>query len=96
MKSKARLNNIVAVAFAAFLILCSGAQASNLLGFGADLAPRTAVERPAGLFDQVASWLMNAWTDLKVALAQDTTTTPTIQGTCDAGWGLDPEGCPTH
>jgi hypothetical protein len=96
MHSNGVKKTIIAVSCAAFLILCSGAQASNLLGLGVDLTPTAAVERPAGFLDQVASWLVNAWTDLKVSLAEDTTTTPTIQTTCDAGWGLDPEGCPIH
>jgi hypothetical protein len=96
MKSKRSINNIIAVAFAFALILSSSAQAGNLLGLERDLAPRAAAERPIGLFDQVSAWLAGAWTDLTSAFAQDTTTTPppTTNGGCDAGWGLDPEGCP--
>ena len=97
MNNKRSAKIIIAVAFAASLILCSGLQASNLLGLGADLAPRTAIERPSGLFDQLAVWLLDTWTDLKVAFSEETTTTPspTAQGNnCEAGWGLDPEGCP--
>ena len=96
MKSKRSIINIIAVAFAFALILSSSAQAGNLLGSERDLALRAAVERPAGLFDQVSAWLAGAWTDLTSVFAQDTTTTPppTTNGGCDAGWGLDPEGCP--
>lgn len=95
MTSKVSLKNIIAVAFAFALIVSGSAQASNLLGLDGDLAPRTAVERPIGLFDQVSALLIGAWTDLTAAFAQDSTTTPppTTAG-CDAGWGLDPEGCP--
>jgi hypothetical protein len=96
MKSKGSIHYIIAVAFAASLILCSRVQARNLLGLGADLAPRTAVERPVGLLQQMASWLTDTWTELKVALASDTTTPPPTTQGCDAGWGLDPEGCPNH
>ena len=96
MKSKGSIHYIIAVAFAASLILCSSAQASHLLSLGADLIPRTAVERPVGLFQQMASWLTDTWTALKVALAPDTTTPPPVTQSCDAGWGLDPEGCPNH
>jgi hypothetical protein len=96
MKSKRSINAIVAVAFAFALILSSGAKASSLLGFDRDLAPRTASERSAGLFDQVSAWLAGAWNRLTGTFAEETTTPPppTTSSTCDAGWGLDPEGCP--
>ena len=95
MTTKKGIKNITAVTFAFALIVSSSAQASNLLGLDRDLATRTAVERPIGLFDQVAAWLAGAWTDLTLAFAEDTTTPPpTTAGNCDAGWGLDPEGCP--
>ena len=94
MTSTRSIRNITAVAFALALILSSSAQASNLLGMDGDLAPRTAVERPIGLFDQVTTWLAGAWTDLTLAFAEETTTPPPTAAGCDAGWGLDPEGCP--
>lgn len=94
MKSMRSINNITAVAFALALILSSSAQASNLRGLDGDLAPRTAVERPIGLFDQVSAWLAGAWTDLTLAFAEETTTPPSTTSGCEAGWGLDPEGCP--
>jgi hypothetical protein len=95
MKSQRSINTITAAVFALALILSSSAQAGTLLGFDRDSASRTAIEHPIGLFDQVSSWLNNAWTDLTSMFAQDTTTPPpTTSGTCDAGWGLDPEGCP--
>ena len=96
MKSNRSIINIIAVAFAFALILSSSAQAGNLLGLERDLASRTAAERPIGLFDQVSAWLAGAWTNLTSVFAQDTTTTPppTTNGGCDAGLGLDPEGCP--
>jgi hypothetical protein len=95
MKSNRSINNIIAVAFAFALILSSSAHAGNLLSPDRDLASRTAAERPVGLFDQVSAWLAGAWTDLTSVFAADTTTPPpTTTGGCDAGWGLDPEGCP--
>lgn len=98
MKSKGSLNNIIAVVFVIALILGSSAQASNLLGLDGDLASRTgqaAIERPIGLFAQVSTWLVGSWTGLTSAFAEETTTPPsTTTGSCDAGWGLDPEGCP--
>jgi len=95
MTSKVSLKNIIAVTFAFALIVCSSAQASSLLGLDRDLAPRTAVERPIGLFDQVSALVLGAWTDLKSVFAADSTTPPpTTAGCGDAGWGLDPEGCP--
>jgi hypothetical protein len=94
MKSERSIKNIIAVAFAFALILSSSAQASNLLGLDLDLAPRTAAEQPIGLFDQVSAWLIGAWTDLTAAFAEETTTPPPTTSGCDAGWGLDPEGCP--
>jgi hypothetical protein len=94
MTSKRSIKNIIAVVFA-FALIVSSAQASNLLNLDRDLAPRAAVERPIGLFDQVSAWLMGAWTDLTSVFATETTTPPpTTAGGCDAGWGLDPEGCP--
>ena len=95
MTSKGRLQNIIAVALAFALIVSGSAQASNLLSLDGDLAPGTAVERPIGLFDQVSALLLGAWTDLTAVFAADSTTTPPItSANCDAGWGLDPEGCP--
>jgi hypothetical protein len=95
MKSKRSFNNIIAGAFAFSLLLGSSVQAGNLLGSREDLAPRTAVERSAGLFDQVSVWLLGTWTDLKSVFAETSLTPPpTTQSGCDAGWGLDPEGCP--
>ncbi|HEX3128382.1 MAG TPA: hypothetical protein VH394_13715 [Thermoanaerobaculia bacterium] len=95
MKSTRSIKNIIAVAFAFALILSSSAQASNLLGLDRDLAPRAASERSVGLFDQVSAWLMGAWSNLTSAFADETTTTPPVTAAgCDAGWGLDPEGCP--
>jgi len=94
MKSNRSMNNITAVAFAIALILSSSAQASNLLGLDRDLASRTATERPIGLFDQVSTWLAGAWTGLTSAFAEETMTPPPTTAGCDAGWGLDPEGCP--
>lgn len=95
MKSNRSNKNIIAVIFALALILSSGVQASSLLGLDGDLASRTAVERPIGLFDQVSAWLAGAWNDLTAAFAQETSTPPpTTTSTCEAGWGLDPEGCP--
>jgi hypothetical protein len=94
MTSKRSTKDIIAVAFAFALLLCSSAQASNLLGFDRDSAPRTAVERPVGLFDQVSAWLLGAWTDLTSVFAEESTTPPITTTSCDAGWGLDPEGCP--
>lgn len=97
MNSKKNTNNIIAVAFALALILSSSAQASNLLGLDRDAAPRAAAEQSIGLFAQVSAWLTGAWSDLTSAFAADTTTTTTTTITaagCDAGWGLDPEGCP--
>lgn len=92
MKSKRSLNNIIAVAFAFSLLLGSAAQAGNLLGSREDQAPRAAT---VGLFDQVSAWLLGTWTDLRSVFAEDSLTPPpSIQGGCDAGWGLDPEGCP--
>lgn len=98
MTSKRGIKNIIAVAFAFALILSSSAQASNLLGLDRDVAARPAAERPVGFLSQVTqamAWLSGAWTDLTSAFAQDTITPPvTTAGSCDAGWGLDPEGCP--
>lgn len=95
MKSMRSTRNIIAVVFALALILSSSARASNLLGLDRDLAPRAAAERPVGLFDQVSAWLTGAWTNLTSIFAEETTTTPpTTSGNCDAGLGLDPEGCP--
>ena len=95
MKSKRSITTIIAVAFAFALILSSGAQASNLLGLDRAPASRTASERPIGVFDQVSAWLAGAWTNLTSVFAQDTVTPPpTTNSPCDAGLGLDPEGCP--
>lgn len=95
MKSQRSIKNIIAVAFALALILSSSARAGNLLGLDRDLASRTAVERPAGLFDQVSAWLSGAWNNLTSVFSQDTITPPpTTNAGCDAGLGLDPEGCP--
>jgi hypothetical protein len=95
MKSKRSFKSIIAVVFAFSLLLVSSAQAGNLLGSREDLAPRTASERSIGLFDQVSAWLFGTWTDLRSVFAEDSQTPPpTLQGGCDAGWGLDPEGCP--
>jgi hypothetical protein len=95
MTSKKNTNNIIAVTFALALILSSSAQASNLLGFDRDLAPRTAAEQSIGLFAQVSAWLTGAWNDLTSVFAAESTTTPPVTAAgCDAGWGLDPEGCP--
>ena len=95
MTSKGSIKTIIAVTLAFALIACGSAQARNLLGLDGDRAPRPAVERPLGLFDQVSVWLLGAWTDLKSVFADDSTTTPpTTTANCDAGWGLDPEGCP--
>jgi hypothetical protein len=98
MKSKRSLNTIIAVAFAFALIVGSSAQASNLFGLDGNLASRTGqagIERPIGLFDQVSAWLAGTWTNLTSVFAEETTTPPpTTSGGCDAGWGLDPEGCP--
>ena len=94
MTSKKSTNNIIAVTFALALILSSSAQASNLLGLDRDLAPRTAAEPSIGLFAQVSTWLTGAWNDLASVFAAETTTPPVTAAGCDAGWGLDPEGCP--
>jgi hypothetical protein len=94
MKSKRSYNIIIAGLFALSLLLGSSAQAGNLLGSREDRAPRTAVERSVSVFDQVSAWLLGTWTDLRSVFAQDSLKPgPTTQG-CDAGWGLDPEGCP--
>lgn len=95
MTSKRSTTTIIAVVFAFALILSSGVQASSLLGLDRDLAPRTAARQSAGLFDQVSAWLIGAWNNLTSVFAEETTTPPaTTTSTCDAGWGLDPEGCP--
>jgi hypothetical protein len=97
MKSETRFNTIIAVGFALALILCSGgAQAGNLLGLGSDRGPRTAAAGPsAGLFEQASAWLLGAWAEVESAFAGALSPplTPTAAD-CDAGWGLDPEGCP--
>lgn len=94
MKSSRSIKTTVAVVFALSLILSSGVQASSLLGLDRDLAPRTAAHQPAGLFDQVSVWLIGAWNNLTAVFAEETATPSTNTSTCEAGWGLDPEGCP--
>jgi hypothetical protein len=95
MKSARRFNTIIAVAFAIALILCGSAQASNLLGLGRDGASRTAMEPSAGLLEQVSAWLLGAWTEVESVFAGTPPGSPTTTAAgCDAGWGLDPEGCP--
>jgi hypothetical protein len=94
MTSKWSFKNIIAVAFALALIVSGSAQASSLLGLDGDLAPRKAVEQPVGFFDRVSALLLGAWTNLTAVFAEDSTTTPITTTSCDAGWGLDPEGCP--
>ena len=94
MKSKRNFKTIIAVIFAFSLILSSGVQASSLLGLDRNLAPRTAVKQSADLFDHVSAWLIGAWNNLTAVFAEETTTPPATTTTCDAGWGLDPEGCP--
>jgi hypothetical protein len=95
MKSKRSTYTIIAAAFAFALILSSGVQASSLLGVDRDLAPRATSQSSAGLFDQVSAWLTGAWNNLTAVFAEESTTPPvTTTSGCDAGWGLDPEGCP--
>lgn len=95
MKSKKSTHTIIAAAFALALLLSNGVQASSLLSADRDLAPRTTTQSSVGLFDQVSAWLAGAWNDLTSVFAEESTTPPvrTTAG-CDAGWGLDPEGCP--
>jgi hypothetical protein len=94
MTTRSSIKTITAVVFAISLILGSSARAS-MFGFDRDLASRTtAAERPISLFEQVSAWLAGAWNNLTSVFATDTTTPPpTTQGNCDAGLGLDPEGC---
>ncbi len=95
MKSKKSTYTIIAAAFAFALLLSSGVQASSLLSADRDLAPRTTAQSSVGLFDQVSAWLAGAWNNLTSVFAEETTTPPpTTNAGCDAGWGLDPEGCP--
>lgn len=94
MTNKKSIKNIIAVAFALALILSSSAQASNLLGLDRDLAPRATAEQSIGFFAQVSAWLTGAWNDVTSVFAASTTTPPVTAAGCDAGWGLDPEGCP--
>lgn len=82
------------IAFAVILILCSRAQAGNLFGL-TDQAPRTTIEQPAGLLGQAVAWLTDLWSGLTARPTGETVVPPsTTQGTCDSGWGIDPEGCP--
>lgn len=98
MKSKGSRSFIIAVTFAAVLLMSSGAQASALFALDGN---STHVERQIGLFQQALQWLSGTWTDLKVAFGEDGTNgappppPPTCTTNCaddDAGWGIDPEG----
>ncbi|HWM94325.1 MAG TPA: hypothetical protein VN493_26450 [Thermoanaerobaculia bacterium] len=94
MKRNAGIKFIVAVVFATALLLGGSAEASNLFGLGGDSSPRA--ERQLGLFEQAFNWLTSAWTDMTSVFDSSQTTPPpsTTTGNCDAGIGLDPEGCP--
>ena len=98
MKSQGSAKIILAVVFAAALILSTGAEASSLFALGGDPGSKAATERQIGLFDQALSWLSGAWTNLTMAFSEDNTTpTPacTNPNGCDdgdSGWTIDPEG----
>lgn len=96
MKSHRRSKIILAVVFSASLVFAAGAEAGNLFRLRGDSTPRAAAERQTGLFEQALNWLAGAWTDMTSVFASSQTTPPppTTSGICDAGIGLDPEGCP--
>ena len=97
MTTKKSLNRIVAVAFAITLLASSGAQAGGL--FSPDGG--RVIER-ATVFDQAATWMLDAWTGLTGLFAFDSETpAPTTQNCTnpagcgsdgDTGPGIDPEG----
>lgn len=98
MKSNGSAKFILAVAFAAALILSASAEASNLFALGGDPISKAAAERQIGLFEQALNWLTGAWSDLQTAFSESTDPAPqscTDPNNCpdgDSGWGLDPEG----
>lgn len=104
MKRERRFIAVVSVAFVLVSILCGTAQAGSL-GFGRDETSRAEAGPSAGFVDQVSAWLLGTWTGLKTALVEAVTLPPSVPskvtlppavplGDCEAGWGLDPEGCP--
>jgi hypothetical protein len=98
MKSQGSAKFILAVVFAAALILSTGAEASGLFALGGDSVAKTAAERQIGLFEHALDWLTGAWTNLTAAFVEDNTTPPpgcTNPDGCDdgdSGWTIDPEG----
>ena len=96
MKSHRSGKTILAVVFSASLVFGASAEAGSLFSLGGDSTPRAAAERQIGLFEQALHWLTGAWTDMTsvFAFSQTTPPPPVTNGNCDAGIGLDPEGCP--
>lgn len=98
MTSRGHTNTIIVVIFAAALLAGSSAQAANLFALGGDAAPKTAMERQIGLFEQALSWLTGAWNGLAATFQSSEEAPPPPTGTgctenCgDAGPGIDPLG----
>lgn len=90
-----RNRSVMVLVVFAILVLCSQAQAAGFRGLDRDSGSRPAIN----LLEQASAWLHEAWGGLTSVFASDETPPPPTSQTCtpgtpscDAGWGLDPEG----
>ncbi len=101
MSRKITLRTLSAVAFTIALSLAGTVHATVLSESGSGPA-LVVIESEAGFFGQAWSWLTERWAGLTGMFAADsapgsgggTSSSTTSSGGCEAGWVIDPNGCP--